>query len=448
MLSAAKNTEECLLAQNRIHTETIELLLSAITMTMGDDGARHSFLYGKPGARHWEKRIGTEIFYHFVDLKLAALFVRNTGPLYLKALPISDITSKLQNFISENFWFLANETFTVRRDEPLNQWISNGTKAALAGALSNDPLFAPKNALNLFPLVPIAVKEEFRSDRFLLSSTKVKDPFGIKDEHTLSHLDPTKFPPLKEFDGPQEYPMSWLGVLSPDPRSALKIRSSILGAIALTALPHHRHMFSGRSVFGGQFTLSDDGVSCSFAPIHTPPCMHDIVITGADKAWLKLLSQKLGSTEKTAHRQMKALEYFYRAWAKEPSERFPIMCMALDAIFGDANNATQAVIGGIRETLGEHVSDPQLRLLMKLRASVIHGGAPDVYDSKKYAKYYREYQADPISELELVTSACLRKVIFDHHLVVHPDPTEHAIKEAQAEGRLPKNLTSQSILSE
>ncbi len=32
-----------------------------------------------------------------------------------------------------------------------------------------------------------------------------------------------------------------------------------------------------------------------------------------------------------------------------------------------------------------------LKLLLKLRASVIHGGAPDVYDSEKYHRYLETY---------------------------------------------------------
>jgi hypothetical protein len=122
--------------------------------------------------------------------------------------------------------------------------------------------------------------------------------------------------------------------------------------------------------------------------------------------------------------------------------------MALDAVFGDANHASQAVIDGVRTAIGHHVSDARLRLLMDLRASVIHGGAPDVYDSRKYARYYERYDADPIHDLELVVGQCLRASIFGVALQEHPDPHADLVAKAQASGRLPQNLSRSTILEE
>ncbi|MCY4006821.1 MAG: hypothetical protein OXE84_08385 [Rhodobacteraceae bacterium] len=97
---------------------------------------------------------------------------------------------------------------------------------------------------------------------------------------------------------------------------------------------------------------------------------------------MTILSDKLRTDERNVVREMKALEYYFRAWPLSPEERFPVLCMALDAIFGDSNNATQAVVDGVNETLSGMASEQQLRAILGLRASVIHGGAPDVYDSR------------------------------------------------------------------
>ncbi len=138
---------------------------------------------------------------------------------------------------------------------------------------------------------------------------------------------------------------------------------------------------------------------------------------------------------------MKALEYFYRAWGLGPSERFPILCMTLDAIFGNANHASQAVMDGVRAVIGPSVSDSRLRILpVGLRNSVSHGGAPDVYDSRKYGPYFDDYEADPINDLELVIAACLRQHIFQGALAEHPDPNAEMIAEAQTRGNLPHDL--------
>lgn len=176
--------------------------------------------------------------------------------------------------------------------------------------------------------------------------------------------------------------------------------------------------------------------------------MCDIVLSEQDHAWLNILASKLLANGPAVRRQLRALEYFYRAWELEPSERFPILCVTLDAIFGDANHATQAVIDGVRGLLGPHVLNARLRHLMGLRASVIHGGAPDVYNSKKYGRYYDDYEADPIHDIELVVASCLRLQIFGEALKEHLDPNAKIIAEQQAKGRLPKDRSRGTILED
>lgn len=174
---------------------------------------------------------------------------------------------------------------------------------------------------------------------------------------------------------------------------------------------------------------------------HTPPMMNNIALTERDQPWLTILAKKLTSETKVIKRQLRALEHYYRAWPLSEPERFPIMCMTLGAVFGDANHATQAVIDGVRATIGGHVEDARLRALMELRAAVIHGGAPDVYDSRKYARYYDAYGADPIRDLDLVVGQCLRHHVFGEAMIEHPDPNAAKIAALQASGKLPKQLT-------
>lgn len=422
---------------NNIHVTTVEMLLSSITRKMGEDGAKHSFLFGKPNMPIQDRRMAAEIYYHPVETSLTALYVRSQGPKYLKSLPLQAIISKLQKFLSENFWGIARLVMGSNEDRPFNQWIPDSEKSVLAEAISKCSIFSPINELTFFPLIPINVQKTQITDSFFFVSASSDDIFQIIGDDRRDYIDPAFFPINSNFDGPRKTPQSWLGVPSPDYRAAMKIRSSILGAVALTQLPNYRHMFSGRDIFGGRCTLNSRTISYSFDTIHTPKCMNDIQIGEADEKWLTLLSSKIQSTEKATIRELKSLEYFYRAWPKDPVERFPILCMALDAIYGDANNATQAVIDGVRGTLGEQVSEPQLRSIQKLRASVIHGGAPDVYDSSKYAKHYRDFGSDPISDLELVVGACLRRKIFSDCLIEHVDPSAEVLAKLRAEGRIP-----------
>ena len=429
-----------------IHDETIELLLASIYQKSGE-GLQSSFFYGKPGARHYEKNFGTEIYYKENKLTRTAIHVRQHGPSYLKYLAISDIWSLLQKFVVENYWYLANGAFLRQFDGSYADNTSADAKQKFSEALAISDIFQPQNKLTIFPLVPIQVLADFDSEVFFLIKSSSLDATRLRSTIGAQEIASERFPPLNKFQGRQEFPSSWLGVRSPAVQASNKIKAAILGAIALTPLPCYRHSFSGRKLFGGRCTFSD-GIAVSFGEAHTPPLMQDIIVSEQDKKWLDILALKFESNEKAVRRQIKALEYFYRAWELEPSERFPILCMALDAIFGDVSFATKAVVDSVRNTLGSQLNELRLRHLMELRASVIHGGAPDVYDSSKYNSYYDDYEVDPIRDLQLIVASCLRAKIFDGALKVHSDPNAKAIADAQARGIIPKNLSRNTILEE
>jgi hypothetical protein len=429
-----------------VHDEAIELLLASMSQK-GGEGVRHSFVFGKPGAPPWDRRMGADLSYRRNKLIRASVHVRQNGPAYLKYLPIGDIWSMLQNFISENYWYLFEEIFLTRFEGSYAEQVSSSAKVKLAIALAASEIFQPRNELTLFPIVPVQVKDDFDSESFFLIQPGSFKGSRLPSEIDTRQIAPDLFPPLTDWKGRREVPGAWLGVRSPAVQASKKMKTAILGALALTPLPHYRYLFSGRKVFGGRCTITDT-VTTSFGQAHTPPLMHDIIIGEQDRAWLKVLASKLMSNERAIRRQLRALEYFCRAWELDPSERFPILCMTLDAIFGDANHATQAVIDGVRGLLGSHVRDARLRQLMDLRASVIHGGAPDVYDSRKYGRYYDDYEADPIHDLELVVASCLRLQIFGDAMKEHEDPNAKIIAEAQAKGRLPKDVSRGTILED
>ena len=143
----------------------------------------------------------------------------------------------------------------------------------------------------------------------------------------------------------------------------------------------------------------------------------------------------MAASDTPTRRQVRALEYFYRAWPLDAPERFPWLFTTLDAIFGDAAQATQAVVDAFGRHGEASFEYPRLRLLLGIRNSVIHGGAPDVYESDKYHRYYETYGDDPLFDLERITAQCLRSTIFDGALVEHPDPNAEIIR-AYREGTL------------
>ncbi|MCA1397229.1 hypothetical protein [Bradyrhizobium sp. BRP56] len=431
--------------KSAIHDQAAELILDAIYRQPGDYLLKASFFFGmRPGAPPFERRMGIEIYIDPVKLVRAALYVRKNGPPYLKYLPISAISGMLRSFVIEHYGLLADETFLQRFAGSYSAAISGSTKSAFADALAESSVFQPRNEVTLFPIIPVVAKTEFSSEPFFLvaASTPSLQPLlpGV------SNLVGDAFPPFSDLPGVRDTPSVWLGVRSPDFLAANKIKAAILGALALTPVAYQRHLFSGRKMFGGRCTITDGGmVTFSRGDPHTPALASDIIIQDQDVQWLDMLASKLVSNAADVTRQIKALEYFYRAWPLDPAERFPILCMTLDAIFGEDGIATRSIIDGVRATLGSHVPEARLNLLMDLRNSVLHGGAPDVYDSRKYSKYYDRYGEDPINDMQLVVGRCLRSRVFNDVLKEHPDPNAEQIAQLQAAGRLPKNRVRPSL---
>jgi len=137
-------------------------------------------------------------------------------------------------------------------------------------------------------------------------------------------------------------------------------------------------------------------MTTSFGNPHVPPLMHDVVLNQDDSVWLTRLYAKLVSPANDDRRHCRAIEYFYRAWPLDDPDRFLWLFMALDSIFGDSSAATQAVVDALDKHGASGFPYERLKLLLSLRASVIHGGAPDVCDSEKYHRYYETYGEDPI----------------------------------------------------
>ncbi len=97
-----------------IHRHAIDLLFATITLEIGDRGRLCSFLFGRPGSSLHQRRMGIEIYFNDPEMIRAVLHVRKQGPLYLRTLPIESIRNALIIFITENFWYLADECLGQR----------------------------------------------------------------------------------------------------------------------------------------------------------------------------------------------------------------------------------------------------------------------------------------------------------------------------------------------
>lgn len=430
-----------------VHIEAIERVLSAVYAS--GDTLLASFIISKPGAAAWERLtgIGTEIFVRQADYTEALIFIRRNGAAYLRSMSLSDLRSLVTNFLTENFWHIRAGEFSRRHECSYAAQVDPSGKLAMAEALAASPMFEPVDELTLFPLLPIRVAAAFECPRFFVIAagelSVAQMPSGVQQ----IDLDPTNFPPMTKWEGRKRPTVSWLGVRSPLLQVSRKAANAILGAIALTPVPSQRHLFSGRQMFGGRCTLARGNCTISGGDEpHTPPMMSDIAISATDHPWLRLLATLIDADDVHSRRRVKALEYFYRAWFLDPSERFPLLCMSLDSLVGASHGHTAAAVKFVKETIDHPIDDNRLRLLMRVRGAVIHGAAPDVYESENYEAYYVQYGTDPIRDVELIVSKCLRADIFSDTLAYHAHPHAEIIAEMQARGRIPQGDDQSRII--
>lgn len=433
-----------MMVAEEVHFEAIERVLA--TLFQKGDALLSSFTFGKPGAPIWDRRMGTEVFVDRKAYTQALLFIRQNGAPYLRSISISDLWSLVTNFVTDNFWYIGRSAHLSITDQPYSACVTLEDKQALADALASSAMFSPKTELTLYPLIPIRVAETFQSERFFLIAAERLDQSLLPASMLHSRLEPCSFPPFSEWGGIKHRTTAWLGVRSPLPLISDKLAAAILGAAALTPLPRNRYMFSGRKVFGGRCTIRNGFTVSPREDAHTPPIMHDIVITARDHKWLEILLALLDAQDKLSRSKVRALEYFYRAWFLDPRERFPSLCMSLDSLVGASHGHTAAAVKFVQEVINSSVDERRLRLLMRIRGAVIHGAAPDVYDSENYAQYYVDYGADPIRDLELVVAKCLREAVFEGELGYHPSPNADIVTEMQAKGKLPKQLAPAAII--
>lgn len=427
-----------------LHLECVEKIVAAIYPS---GNFLSAFMFGKPNAPHWDFRAGTEIFTRGREYLDAVLYVRQHGAPYLRFISIGDLRSMITSFVTANFWHIGGNNFPPIFSGSYGSVMSLESKRALADSLAASPMFSPIPKVSIYPLVAVNVLNTFEADNFFLTSAEQLSHSHLATDPRQMALDGTHFPPVLNWDGIRRPVASWLGVRSPLPQISEKLAASILGAIALTQLPRYRFLFSGRQIFGGRCTLDNCITVVPSGEGHTPPLMHNILISDVDHAWLTQLNLLLVAMDRPTRSKLCALEYFYRAWFLDPRERFAPLCMALDALLGVEHGHTKEAVKFVKATVDPSIDEARLRLLMRVRGAVIHGAAPDVFDSENYELYWLTYRADPIRDLELIVAKCLRTAIFNDGLKHHADPNAEKIVALQTSGRIPRVIEPDAIIS-
>lgn len=371
---------------------------------------------------------GAEIHFEAGALLDAALFIRRNASSHLQSLSVGDLQQMLVGFMSDQMNLFRFDWWRLPDGVPFADYITAEGKAELAEAMAHSPIFTPPDVLFLYPIKIASVVAPFRSRPFFLLPPEELPPELAPwyDDHEIT---PDRHPPTPMHSGmPLAETSCWLGVRSPEGEIALRIRNAILGSCALLPHPFERYLFSIASVPKGYMSFGTRATYHS-GDASTPALGEKLRIEEADHAWLTLLAHKLESDVGRDRKEVLALQYFYRAWVRDPATRVAPLCGALDALFGDQNAATEAMVVAVGAQLGPSFDATRARRLAKLRAGVIHGGAPNIYEASVYHRYYVDYRRDPIRDLELATARCLQHEIFGDAFSERPHTYADLIKQ-------------------
>lgn len=413
----------------------IQLIAEAAFHEPDADRSAHSFIIQRPGEEYRMSGLGINIHYDEAAFTKAILYVRRHGAPYLGSLSFSDVRSLITDFVASSFYLVSNEIWGAWFSESFRERLSEKCLTEWGQALANSRLFIEPRELTLFPLTVIRCEQPFLGRDFFMVGPEDLTPKLIGSVSSAKDLIANQFPPFRGASAPPKPVSSWLGIWAPNFETAKRLRATVLGALALTPHSIERYLFTMRKVVSGRCTLIGPRYSISIGDPHTPGLSEDIVLVSEDAEWLNKLDHMLTSPKKDHRRRMRALEYQYRAWAPDPAKRFPSLVGAIDAIFGgDGNGATQAVVDAVGPLMGKEYDSARIRMLLGLRGSVIHGGAPNVYESSSYRRYYETYHEDAVRDLEMIVAKCLQHEVFGEDFRERPFTYADLLDERRRKG--------------
>lgn len=395
-----------------------------------------------PRVKSAPMQIDFPIFVDLQSITVAALMLRKIAPKEFGAVPLknakdfviksvnSDVAGFFNSISPENL--SVNYLAAIKASEHVrfHLFIQQILKAGL-----------PEHTFS-FPLTRISVASAYMGNNFYVIGG---DDIGCTNPENIIE----QFKANRKING-------WIGCSATFPENAQKIKRIALGAISLRLTRVERTQKTLAKPVDGFVTHNP--LSWSTSREHMPSISYDITLNEDDKWWLDRIDCLLEARTKPDRRLRKAIEYFYLGWFLNENDRVPFNLMTLDALFGqeiEIDPKTERDIGTKRKLvsripklLSTNICGKRLGDLYLLRNQFLHGGSPDIYDSKHYDEYIRKYCCDPTIDIELLAASCLRQMLFGVDFKMQPNPYEEDIQNLKKRGLIPNLPFQQTIIQE
>lgn len=423
-------------AHQRLAEDIVSCLLNAYFGKRAPDRMVEEVLYRAVPLGGLERNYTVRLFLKPTALIAPAIMLKGKGPSYLASHSMNNIMEMLRKFVYRRFPIIWKEMITEEFDGSLYEIVSDDCRSIFIDALKTSTIFKPRMEYIAFPITPLIVNEDFECENF-----------SLIDVHSLTNGNADSL--CKEYLGDKEVG-GWLITKAASVEAAKRERCVVLGALALAMDQQHRHVFTLRKVVSGFLRFpTPHSISTNTSNPHTPPIGSPITIGNLDHTWLNKIPVILSRSSPLSKRHGKALEYYYRAWFMDESDRCFLLFMALDAIFGQGRGGfAVGMKSGIRETLNENIDEKRLDALLGIRNTMLHGGAPHLFASSKYLKYAQQYSSDPSTDTQLLAAKCLRRHIFGDDFRCQDNPDAEVLQRAKAQGLIPSETNFNSIVSE
>lgn len=395
-----------------------------------------------PGVKSAPMRFDFPIFVDLPSITVAGLMLRKMMPVQFGSIPLK----KAEDFLLRSVNDYIASFFDI--NPPSNQ-TTNYLNAINEAGRAKFHLFihqvvtagAPIKTFS-FPLSRVLVLSRYDGNNFYVVSGD-----DVGSEHLESILERRKA---------KQAINAWIGCSAAFSENAQKTKRIVLGAMSLK-LPHIERTQKTLASPADGF-VTHNPLTWSTSREHMPPIGYDITLNEDDTWWLDKIDRLLESKTDPDRWTKKAIEYFYLGWFLNENDRVPFNFMTLDALFGQKSindSKTQKDIGnkrklklGVPRLLSMDINTGRLSDLYDLRSQFLHGGSPDIYDSKRYDRYIRKYSCDPTVDIEFLAASCLRRQLFGVDFQMQPNPYETDIQNLKDRGIIPTQTSLETIIQE
>lgn len=396
--------------------KAVDLILDAIYST----GEKHQLLseFGirEPDSPIWSSTLGTSIYVRNEKTYSKAIFyIRQNGVPYLSELPVSELKRQVTQFLTENFWYIKDGEFSRNPNLSYNLQIPFNAKLQLARALMISPLFQTTHIIFLYPFNSISTENNLRLESFFIvnSSNLSSKDLNISNDD-FKQFNFNYYPSIIDNQINQKRISTWIGIHAPTEKISQRMLYALLGAISLFEDSKKRYCFNGEPKDSGCAYFPNDYQYTYKETADLLPSLYFKLKIGNDlSTHLKDISNFMSSMSKESERSILALTNFYKSWFEDEAGQYRTLCTCIESLIEDTSTKSSQKFKNLCLQYSNKFDNNQIRHLLNIRGSIVHGKAPHLSDSSYYDSYFETYLSEPLADLLNIVEIVLKGHIFN-----------------------------------